>query len=106
MRRAPARRTPRTATTTMSVCPADGQAIAIAVTRERNTGPNFRRSRRMRSSNTSRHSEAVVGYRRHWRRWTASVLVLAVLVVALGGALVWWKFFISERQQFSENPAT
>src|SRR3984893_13891212 len=104
MRRAPASRIQKIVMTTMSASPESGPATAIAGTRERITAPRFRRSRRMRSSNTSRHSEAAVALRRHWKRWTVTVLVLVVLVAAAVGALAWSEFFKSEKQQLSDDP--
>ena len=50
-RNAPAKRTPRTATTTMSACRANGPATAIAVMTGPLTGPSCRRRTRTRSSN-------------------------------------------------------
>jgi len=45
-----------------------------------------------------------VALRRHWKRWTATVLVLVVLVAAAVGALVWSKFFKSDKQQLVDDP--
>ena len=42
--------------------------------------------------------------RRHWKRWTVTVLVLVVLVAAAVGALVWSKFFKSDKQQLADDP--
>ena len=42
--------------------------------------------------------------RRPWKRWTAIVLVLIVLVAATGAALTWWKFFKSDKQQLADDP--
>src|SRR5437879_13893937 len=43
--------------------------------------------------------------RSRWKRWTAIVVIALIVLVGTGGALVWWKFFKSGRQEFSGDDA-